>query len=64
MSPRWTFLAAVAAVLSELSAWQRCCIERVGFNPAAERSAGGSRRSAFWRATNDDDEHYVYAIAL
>jgi hypothetical protein len=27
-------------------------------------SAAGSPRLRFWRATTDDDEYYVYAVAL
>jgi hypothetical protein len=32
---------------------------RLGFS-----NCGGLCRSGGWRATPDDDEHYVYAIAL
>lgn len=30
----------------------------------AKKIARRSAASAIWRATTDDDEHYVYAIAL
>jgi hypothetical protein len=35
-----------------------------GHNDGAERSAAARAGASIWRAATDDDEHYVYAIAL
>jgi hypothetical protein len=32
--------------------------------PSSRNAWAASSESALWRATTDDDEHYVYAIAL